>query len=71
MTRTFMDSGARCQILQQLITEKAAVKYELTENYRSKNNIVNFSNAWASGIIKSNEAISMLCQSAGEMESFE
>ena len=44
--------GSDAKYMQQLITEKAAVKYELTENYRSKNNIVNFSNAWASGISK-------------------
>lgn len=36
--------------MQNLITEKAAFKYELTENYRSKNNIVSLANAWASTI---------------------
>ena len=36
--------------MQKLITEKAAVKYELTENYRSKDNIVSFANSWAAGI---------------------
>ena len=44
--------GSDATYMQQLIAEKAAEKYELTENYRSKNNIVNFSNAWASGITK-------------------
>jgi ATP-dependent DNA helicase RecQ len=38
--------------MQQLITEKEAVKYELTENYRSKDNIVSLSNQWASTISK-------------------
>ncbi len=33
--------------MQKLITEKAAVKYELTENYRSKDNIVSLANQWA------------------------
>lgn len=36
--------------MQRLITEKAAIKYELIENYRSKDNIVSFANAWASTI---------------------
>ncbi|WP_118953012.1 RecQ family ATP-dependent DNA helicase [Taibaiella helva] len=36
--------------MQNLITEKAAVKYELTENYRSKDNIVSFANSWAATI---------------------
>jgi ATP-dependent DNA helicase RecQ len=42
--------GSNSVYMQNLITEKGAVKYELTENYRSKNNIVSFANAWASTI---------------------
>ncbi|NML21796.1 RecQ family ATP-dependent DNA helicase [Pseudoflavitalea sp. G-6-1-2] len=42
--------GADAVYMQQLITEKAAVKYELTENYRSKENIVSFANTWATTI---------------------
>jgi ATP-dependent DNA helicase RecQ len=44
--------GADAAYMQQLITEKAAVKYELTENYRSKDNIVSLANHWASSISK-------------------
>lgn len=36
--------------MQQLITEKAAKKYELVENYRSKKNIVELANQWAATI---------------------
>jgi ATP-dependent DNA helicase RecQ len=42
--------GADSKYMQQLITEKAAKKYELVENYRSKNNIVTFVNQWAERI---------------------
>lgn len=42
--------GADSAHMQRLITEKAAHKYELTENYRSKDNIVSLANAWASTI---------------------
>lgn len=38
---------ADSRFMQQLIIDKAATKYELTENYRSKNNIVDFTNQWA------------------------
>lgn len=44
--------GADSQYMQSLITEKGAKKYELTANYRSKNNIVSFANAWAYTISK-------------------
>ncbi len=44
--------GADSAHMQSLISEKAATKYELTENYRSKDNIVSFANAWASTIGK-------------------
>lgn len=42
--------GADSANMQKLITEKWAIKYELTENYRSKDNIVSFANEWASTI---------------------
>ena len=42
--------GADSAHMQKLISEKAATKYELTENYRSKNNIVSLANAWAATI---------------------
>lgn len=42
--------GADSRFMQQLITEKSAVKYDLIENYRSKNNIVVFANQWVEGI---------------------
>lgn len=44
--------GADSKHMQSLITEKGAKKYELTANYRSKNNIVSFANAWGSTISK-------------------
>jgi len=36
--------------MQTLITDQKAVKYELTENYRSKPEIVQFANSWAETI---------------------
>lgn len=42
--------GADAAYMQNLITEKTAVKYELTENYRSKDNIVSLANQWAATI---------------------
>lgn len=44
--------GADSLHMQQLLLEENAVKYELTENYRSKANIVTVSNQWASTIQK-------------------
>jgi ATP-dependent DNA helicase RecQ len=42
--------GADSAYMQQLITRNQAVKYELTTNYRSRQNIVAFANAWATTI---------------------
>lgn len=42
--------GSDSKYMQQLITDKDAAKYELTENYRSKSNIVDFANQWAATI---------------------
>lgn len=42
--------GADSAYMQKLIAEKGAVKYELTENFRSKNNIVTLANEWADTI---------------------
>jgi ATP-dependent DNA helicase RecQ len=42
--------GADAAYMQKLITEKGAMKYELTENYRSKDNIVTLANNWAATI---------------------
>jgi ATP-dependent DNA helicase RecQ len=44
--------GADAAHMQNLISEKSAVKYELTENYRSKDNIVSLANRWAATISK-------------------
>src|SRR5690606_33084523 len=38
--------GSDSRYLLQLITEKRATKYELIENYRSKNNLVEFTNTF-------------------------
>ena len=42
--------GSSATYLQQLIVDKKAVKYELVENYRSKSNLVHFSNQWVQTI---------------------
>ena len=42
--------GADSKYLEQFITEGKATKYELTENYRSKRNLVKFSNQFVEGI---------------------
>lgn len=42
--------GASSQNLEQFIKEKNAVKHELIENYRSKNNLVDFSNQFVKRI---------------------
>ncbi len=42
--------GASSIYLEQLITEKIATKYELVENYRSKSNLVEFTNGFVNTI---------------------
>ena len=42
--------GASAKYLDRFIQEKQAVKYELVENFRSKNNLVEFTNAYAKTI---------------------
>ena len=42
--------GASSQYLEQFISERQAKKYELTENYRSKNNLVEFTNQFVEKI---------------------
>ncbi|NPA38056.1 MAG: RecQ family ATP-dependent DNA helicase, partial [Chlorobi bacterium] len=42
--------GSSSKYLESFITEKGAVKYELTENYRSKRNMVEFTNRFALSI---------------------
>jgi ATP-dependent DNA helicase RecQ len=42
--------GANSKYLKQLIDINGADKYELIENYRSKNNLVDFANQFAAGI---------------------
>jgi ATP-dependent DNA helicase RecQ len=42
--------GSDSKYLQQLIQINGAIKYELVENYRSKSNLVNFSNMFVSSI---------------------
>lgn len=44
--------GADSKYMQQLLIQKAGRKFELVENYRSKNNIVELSNQWARTISK-------------------
>lgn len=42
--------GSSSKYLERFINENNAVKYELVENYRSKNNLVEFTNQFAKGI---------------------
>ena len=42
--------GSSSEYLEKFITEKNAVKYELTENYRSKRNLTEFTNRFAGSI---------------------
>ena len=42
--------GASSQYLEQFISERQAIKYELIENYRSKNNLVEFTNQFVEKI---------------------
>jgi ATP-dependent DNA helicase RecQ len=42
--------GASSKYIAQLMEEKSSVKYELLENYRSKSNLVDFSNQFAKRI---------------------
>ncbi len=42
--------GASSKYLEQFIKDNQAVKYELVQNYRSKNNLVDFSNQFAESI---------------------
>lgn len=54
--------GANSKYLQQLISNYQAEKYELVENYRSKNNLVAFSNQFVNNIqnrLKRNSIIPM------------
>ncbi len=42
--------GSSSKYLEKFIVEKIAVKYELIENYRSKGNLVDFTNQWVQKI---------------------
>lgn len=42
--------GANSKYFEQFIKEKSATKYELVENYRSKKNLVEFTNKFVEGI---------------------
>lgn len=46
----FKFRGSDSKYMEQLIVEKDAVKYELVENFRSRNNLVNFTNLFAETI---------------------
>ncbi|MBY0536119.1 MAG: RecQ family ATP-dependent DNA helicase [Chitinophagaceae bacterium] len=48
--------GADSAFMQSLVSEKAATKYQLTENYRSTENLVSFANNWAATISKRRKA---------------
>jgi len=42
--------GSNSKYMEQFITERQAKKYELIENYRSKRNLVEFTNVFAESI---------------------
>ncbi|NLB42376.1 MAG: RecQ family ATP-dependent DNA helicase, partial [Clostridiales bacterium] len=44
--------GASSEYMQKMITDKEAVMYELTDNYRSRSNLVDFTNQYVMGITK-------------------
>ena len=51
MTRTFIEfRGASSKYLEQFIQVNKAVKHELVENYRSKSNLVQFTNQFVTRI---------------------
>lgn len=53
--------GSSSEFLEKLVTDKGAVKYELVDNYRSKANLVDFTNQWAATIshrLKQNPIVS-------------
>ena len=54
--------GASSQYLEKFISEKEAVKYELVENYRSRQNLVDFTNRFVKSIrhrLKSHEIVAV------------
>ena len=54
--------GASSQYLEKFISEKEAVKYELVENYRSRQNLVDFTNRFVKTIrhrLKSHEIVAV------------
>lgn len=62
--------GSDSKYMRSLITEKGAAKYELTENYRSRKNIVEFANAFAETITSrmKTEPITAADDSIGELQ---
>lgn len=42
--------GASSEYMRKMIADKGAVMYELTDNYRSKSNLVDFTNQYVTGI---------------------
>ena len=62
--------GSSSKYLQNLITERHAVKYELIENYRSKRNLVEFTNQFVQKInnrLKKNQIVAVQ-KDAGEIK---
>jgi ATP-dependent DNA helicase RecQ len=58
--------GADSKYLEQFILKKNAIKHELTENFRSKNNLVDFTNQWVQKIQKRLKSIPIVSKQIGE-----
>ena len=58
----FTFRGADSKYMEQLIVEKNAIKYELIENYRSKSNLVSFSNQFVAQIQHRLKALPIVAQ---------
>ena len=54
--------GSDSKYMQRLLSEKPATKYELTDNYRSKQSIVEFSNQWAAQLNNRLKKYARLCR---------
>lgn len=57
--------GANSKYLQSFITERNAIKYELVKNYRSKSNLVSFSNQFVKTITERLKEIPIEASQAG------
>ncbi|EON77388.1 ATP-dependent DNA helicase RecQ [Lunatimonas lonarensis] len=57
--------GSSAAFLEEFLTKKQAIKYELVENYRSKANLVDFSNQWVAGLPKRLKSAPVIAKQSG------